>query len=89
MVKKMEALESQLKEDLDRDIGEATQKLRNQINSKGNFPSFLIDFAKDNNLMEHATSLKRDKTGIAIDIQEVGIDSFIRLLLKWYTREAR
>jgi len=64
--KKMKALESQLKEDLDRDIGEATQKLRNQINSKGNFPTFLIDFAKDNNLMEHATSLKRDKTALNI-----------------------
>jgi len=63
---KIEELEAKLKEGLSGDIKESTQKLRNQINSKGNFPAFLIDFAKENNLIDHVKTYNRDKGALDV-----------------------
>ena len=63
---KIEELEAKLREGLSGDIKESTQKLRNQINSKGNFPAFLIDFAKENNLIDHVKTYNQDKGALDV-----------------------
>lgn len=63
---KIEELEAKLKQGLSGDIKQSTQRLRNQINSKGNFPAFLIDFARENNLIDHVKTYNRDKGALDV-----------------------
>ena len=63
---KIEELEAKLKQGLSGDIKQSTQRLRNQINSKSNFPAFLIDFAKENNLIDHVKTYNREKGALDI-----------------------
>ena len=59
-------VEAKLKQGLSGDIKQSTQRLRNQINSKGNFPAFLIDFARENNLIDHVKTYNRDKGALDV-----------------------